>query len=102
MKTMWAFTGHGPIIPEVAFLIPPSPIKELRCIASPCFRSRISCFSRSGQSSFYAYILLEISLRQLQLIILISYLQNHLLSFWNGLIIDSHNCNLDELNFGRP
>jgi hypothetical protein len=34
--------------------------------------------------------------------ILISYLQNHLESFWNGLIIDNYKCNLDELNFGRP
>ena len=66
MKTpnleQWAFTGHGPIIPEVAFLIPPAAIKANRCITNPCFRSRISCFARSDQSSFYVYILLRISL----------------------------------------
>ena len=61
--SMWTFTGHGPIIPEVAFLTPPAPIKGNRCIANPCFRSRISCFARFGQSSFYVYILLEISLK---------------------------------------
>ena len=63
MKTMWAFTGHGPIIPEVAFLIQPAPINSARCIANPCFRSRISRFAKFGQTSFYVCTLFPISNR---------------------------------------
>lgn len=58
---LWAFTGHGPIIPEVAFLRPPCPIKKHRCIVNPCFRSWIPCFSESSQPSFCVYTLLRIS-----------------------------------------
>jgi hypothetical protein len=60
--SMWAFGGHDSIIPGVAFLTPSAAIKANRRLASPCFRSRISRFAKSGQTSFYAYILLEISL----------------------------------------
>jgi hypothetical protein len=59
--SMWTFTGHGPIIPEVAFLIQPTPTKRSWLIANPRFRGWIPRFAGSSQPSFCVYTLLRIS-----------------------------------------
>ena len=55
--SMWAFAGHGPITPEVAFLIQAAPINRGCWIASPRFRGWIPCFAGSSQAGFCAYTL---------------------------------------------
>ncbi len=49
---MWTFTGHEPIIPEVAFLILPAPIKGNRHLARPGFRLWTPRFAGSSQAGF--------------------------------------------------
>lgn len=53
--------GHGSVIPGVAFLKLQSAIKAKLHIVNPYFRTWILCFGESNQTSFYIYILPEIS-----------------------------------------
>ena len=59
---LWAFTGHGPIIPKVAFLMRVPPIKDKHPIANPCFHIWIPRSSESSQPSFCVCTSLRISL----------------------------------------